>query len=293
LGPVDIAGIILAAVVALIVIFAVVQLATGRLFGVSWPHWRGQWVEEIGKGGVWQKQVEDQTVAGSFREVEIRGIAGSIEVSGGSGDGVRVHSVKTGTPRALEAIRVDIQKEGDRLLVSEKRESWGMMRPGSINFSITLPRGVTSVFAHTVSGSVKVRDVEPGVSQRLESVSGGISTSRAADLQAHTTSGSIDFVFAGRDLEARSISGAIDGTIDSIERGGSVRIGTISGSVDVDAPPSLDARLTLRSTSGSVSCGFPVTVLTQNRNSLEGTVGGGSIPVEITSTSGSISLRKK
>jgi DUF4097 and DUF4098 domain-containing protein YvlB len=204
-----------------------------------------------------------------------------------------VHAVRSGTPRALEGIRVDIQKEGDRLMVSEKRESWGMMRPGSIDFSVTLPRGVTSVVAHTVSGRVTVRDVGPGIAQRLESVSGSISTSRAADLLAKTTSGRIDFVFAGRDLEAHSISGSVDGTIDSIGRDGSVRITTISGSVNVDAPQSLDARLVLHSVSGSVTCGYPVTVSLQKRNTLEGAIGAGNVPVEISTTSGSIALQKK
>ncbi len=294
LGPVDIAGITLGTIAILIVILGIVQLASGRLFGFAGWRDRGAWLEELGSAGPWQRLEEDQTVAGSFREVEIRGVAGSIEVSSGTETGVRVHSVKTGlSNQAMESLRVDIQKEGDRLVISEKRESPGFLRGGSIEFSVTLPRGVKSLTAHTVSGSVTVRDVDPGISQRLETISGSVSTSRVADLHASTTSGRIDFVFAGKELEARSISGSVDGTIESIDKGGSVRISTISGSVSVDAFSALDARLMLRSLSGSVSTAFPVTASLQKRNSLEGTIGGGAVPVDISTTSGSISLNRR
>jgi hypothetical protein len=293
LGPVDIAGITLGGVAIALVIVSIVVLTTSRPLGAGWPRGPRAWAQEFERGGPWQKTEEDQTVSGSFREVEIRGVAGSIAVVGGGEGGVQVHSVKSAfSPRAMEDLKVGIEKEGDRLVVSEKRER-AFMRGGSIDFTVTVPKGVQTLTAHTVSGSVSVRGLGPGVAQRLETVSGSVTTDRSGDLHASTTSGRVEFHFAGRDLEARSISGSVDGTIDAIERGGSVRISTISGSVSVAAFAALDARLNLHSLSGSVSCGFPVTAATKKNNALEGSVGAGSVPVEISTTSGSISLDRK
>jgi DUF4097 and DUF4098 domain-containing protein YvlB len=144
-----------------------------------------------------------------------------------------------------------------------------------------------------VSGSVTVRDAGPGVDQWLNTVSGSISTNGSRDLHASTTSGSIDFVFAGKALDAHSVSGSMEGTIDSIEKGGSVAMRTVSGSVRVDAFQGLDASLDLRSVSGAVSCDFPVSVVEQRPRRLQGRIGQGSIPVEIRTTSGQISISQK
>ena len=155
-----------------------------------------------------------------------------------------------------------------------------------------MPKSVTIVRAHSVSGSLTVRDVGPGVDQWLNTVSGSITTDGARDLQSGTTSGSIDFVSAGKALEARSISGSITGAIDSLEKGGSVSMRTVSGSVSVSAFDGLDASVDLRSVSGTVSCDFPVSVTTQKRTQLQGRIGQGSVPVEIRTTSGGISINK-
>jgi hypothetical protein len=112
------------------------------------------------------------------------------------------------------------------------------------------------------------RDARPSVDQWLNTVSGSISTNGSRDLHASTTS-------------------------DSIEKGGSVAMHTISGSVRVDAFPGLDASLDLRSVSGTVSCDFPVSVVEQRRSRLQGRIGQGSIPVEIQTTSGQIRIGRK
>jgi DUF4097 and DUF4098 domain-containing protein YvlB len=66
----------------------------------------------------------------------------------------------------------------------------------------------------------------------------------------------------------------------------------VSGSVDLEAFSALDAFVSLRSVSGGVACGFPLTVTEQRRNSLEGNIGSGSSRVEVTTTSGLITIRR-
>jgi hypothetical protein len=292
LSPIDILGITLGTIVILVVIVGAIVVARVGRFRAPWSWDSRGWVEELSPGSE-QREEKDQTIQGSFREIDVSNIAGEIRVSGGGSGGVQVHSVKTApSARALQAVQVQIDTQGDRLVIREKREDLPMFRSGSISYSVTIPKGVKSVIAHSVSGSITV-DVEAGIDQRLETISGSIRTSRAANMRASSTSGMIDFAFAGSTLDVHSISGAIKGQIDSIDKNGSVNAGTVSGSIDLSAFPGLEATLNLRSLSGHVSCDFPMTISVQKNNTLEGRIGGGAVSINANTVSGSIDIRKK
>ncbi len=295
-SPIDILGITLGVIVILMLAGSIVFIAQNRMhsFRLSIPEMRGWWDDGEFPIGGREEAENDQQIEGAFTEVEIRNVAGSIEVIGAASGPVNVHSVKRAPSRAsLDALRVDIQKQGSRLVIEEKRDAPPAGWRGSIEFAVTVPKTVKVVRARSVSGSVTVRDAGLGVDQWLNTVSGSITTNGSRDLRAGTTSGSIDFVFAGKTLEARSISGSIEGAIDAIEKGGSISMQSVSGSVRVDAFAGLDASLDLRSVSGTVSCGFPVSIMEQRRNRLQGRIGQGSIPVEIRTTSGGIRIAQK
>jgi DUF4097 and DUF4098 domain-containing protein YvlB len=137
-----------------------------------------------------------------------------------------------------------------------------------------------------------VEDVQPGISQKISTVSGSVSTAKTGNLDVSSTSGSITFVFGGQDLEARTVSGSIQGKIDSLNKDGSVRLHSVSGSIEMDAFAAVDASVSLHSLSGAVSCNFPLSATDQKRNSLEGRIGGGSARLEATTTSGPITIRR-
>jgi DUF4097 and DUF4098 domain-containing protein YvlB len=286
LGPVDIIGITLGAIAFVIVVASLAIMASNRPFFVR-ADMGGYFV-----GGD-QKVENDEEVPGQFTEVEVRNVAGAIQITGRDRDGVGVHSEKTApTQAALDALKVRIEPRGNRLVLEETREPSFMSR-GYISFNISIPKGVKLIEAHSVSGSITVSNVQPGVDQVLGTVSGSVSTSESGDLDASSTSGSIEFNFAGKNLKAGTVSGSINGQIDSIEATGSVRLKSISGSVQVAAFPSLEASVALSSVSGSVSCGFLITIEEQKRNSLKGKIGSGAVPVDISTVSGQISISKK
>jgi len=82
----------------------------------------------------------------------------------------------------------------------------------------------------------------------------------------------------------------VQGKIRNLDPRGSVEINTISGGVDLEVFSGLDAALKLQSVSGSISCDFPVQITEQRRTKLEGTVGDGSVPFEVKTVSGRITL---
>lgn len=297
LSPVDIAGITLGVIVILVVVGAVALLARGRLLNLSWngPDFAGFWDGTSGatESAGSTREEKDERFTGDISALEVRTVAGAIEIHGGDTDAVVVHSAKSAVfPKAMERLRVGIQRNGGRLVVEEKHEGGFMRSAGSVSFTITVPRGVKNIEAHSVSGSVTVDRLPPGVEQKLTTVSGSISTSRTGDLDASSTSGSITFGFAGRNLEARTVSGSIQGRVESLDKAGIIRVNTVSGAVAMDAFVTLDATVSLHSLSGGVSCEFPVTVSDQKRNALEGRIGNGNARVEVTTTSGPITIRR-
>ena len=292
-SPIDILGITLGVVVILVVVGSIALIARGRTPGFQW--------NDLGMGRMWDKSAHpgptqaenDEVVSGDFATVEIRNIAGSIEVHSGTVPGVRVHSVKNAMfPAALEKVTVAIEKRGNRLLVEERHDGGFFMSAGTVSFDITIPQGVKVIEAHSVSGSVTIHDVPAGVDQTLTTVSGSISTARARNLDASSTSGSIQFLFDGSRLQARSVSGSIQGRIEGMDKGGSVGVRTVSGSVDVEAFPDLDAKVALSSVSGGVSCELPLVITQQRRNLLEGKTRDGAGRLEVSTTSGPITIRR-
>jgi DUF4097 and DUF4098 domain-containing protein YvlB len=296
LSPIDILGITLGVIVILIVIGSVVTIARGRMFNAQWSF--------VGRNAPWNggdfsfgppvREEKDEQVPAGASEIELRNVAGSIEISGSpSASSIAVHSVKTAPFKAaLDNVRVDIQKEGSRLIVEEKHEPGFLTRTGTVSFRVVVPKGMTVIDAHSVSGGITIQGVEPGIDQSLSTISGGITTERARNLDASSTSGSIHFTSSGSTLNVRSVSGSIDGVIESLGTGGSAHLGTVSGSVSLDAFAGLDAKVSLHSLSGRVSCSFPVTVSEQKNNRLSGTIGRGSADVDVGTVSGSISISK-
>ena len=295
-SPIDILGITLGVIAILVVVGSIVTIARGRMFDAQWSF--------LGRGAPWNdggfsfgpavREEKDELVPSGATEIELRNVAGAIEVSSSTGaSAIAVHSVRTAPFRAaLVRVRVDIQKEGNRLIVAERHDPGFMMRAGSVAFTVVVPRGMKVIDAHSVSGGITVRGVETGIDMNLSTISGGITTDRARNLEASSASGSIRFTSSGSNVSVRSVSGSINGVIESLGSGGSAHLNTVSGSVTLDAFAALDATVSLHSLSGQVSCAFPIAVSDQKKNRLEGTIGKGSAHLDVGTLSGSISVSK-
>jgi len=297
LSSVDVLGITLGVIAIVLVVGSVVAISHNRMWNAGWSFSEGRgWFESGGFsfGGAAVREEKDETVPTGVTEIEVRNIAGSIDVSGSaSATDVAVHSVKTGpTTAALANVHVDIQKRGSRLVLEEKHDEGLFPRSGTVSFQIVIPNGVKVVEAHSISGSITVRDVQPGIDETLSTISGSVSTSAARNLDASTTSGGIQFAMTGSTLNARSVSGSITGTMAGLGNGASARLSTISGSVSLGSSGQMDANVSLHSVSGRVSCDFPITIQQEKRNRLEGKIGNGSGTLDVGTVSGGISVTK-
>ncbi len=227
----------------------------------------------------------------SVQNLEVNNVSGPVRVEGWDRDTIEVHYVKQARgQQALEDFRVEILAEGDTLKVRPVYSSQAGFRFGPVSFDLKVPSTLRQISVHSVSGRIEVQKLSADIEQELETVSGSIFTDRSGNLRAKSTSGGIEFSFAGDRLYAKSVSGTINGKIRSLGRGGSVEVETVSGSVNLSAFAGLDAELRLQSLSGSISCGFPLQITEKKRNRLEGRIGTGAVPLTAKTVSGSINL---
>ncbi len=110
------------------------------------------------------------------------------------------------------------------------------------------------------------------------------------DLEVSLSSGSLEIDgFTGR-LSGRLSSGSVDMKIDKLVDDIELRLS--SGSVEIDfSENDLDAELELRTSSGDIEVDFPVLITDKQKdNRLTGKVGNGKYKINITCSSGDISL---
>jgi hypothetical protein len=285
----EILAILLGVVSLALVLGALVYLLGARPFhrlrSPWFTHLEGRW------GGSWESEEGTETVSQRVQRLEVSNVSGPVRVEGWQQDGIEVHYRKQARGReALEDLRIEILVDGDTLKVRPLYTSQGGFRFGPVAFELKVPSTLGQLRVHSVSGRVEVAGLAQDVEQDLETISGSILSERSGNLRAKSTSGGIDFSFAGDRLNVKTISGTVNGKIRSLQRGGQVDVESVSGSVNLSAFAGLDAELRLQSLSGSISCGFPLQLQDKKRNRLEGRIGAGSGRVAAKTVSGSISL---
>jgi hypothetical protein len=291
---VDILGPVFGLLAAALTVYALVYLLWIEPFyrGESYRPFDGPG-RSIVTGPGWESQEVTERFEGSFRDLEIRNVSGPIVIEGWNQDYVEVRYIKEArSARYLEEFEIEIEPRGSRLSIRPIYRNIAGSPFGSVSFDVKVPSSVKEIQANNISGNINIDNMGAGITQILETVSGRIDTKRSGDLRARSISGSIRFASDGKTLDINSTSGRIDGEILGLNPDGSVEIHTISGSVNLEVFSGLDADLELQSVSGSVSCEFPVQIIEQKRNKLEGTVGDGTVPFEVKTVSGRISLSR-
>jgi hypothetical protein len=287
---VDVIGPILGVVAVGMVVFSLVYLLSIR------PFYRGG-SYDIGRGFEtatgWVRAEGSESFSQGFQALVVQNVSGPVHIEGWSENSIRVSWAKEArSESALQEFEIRMQPSGRTLEVQPIYGAMPGTQFGAVSFEIRIPASLSEVRVKNVSGRVMLENLPAGLDQELETVSGSIETERAAGLRAKSVSGSIDFVSSGGRINVNTTSGRIKGQILGLARGDSVDIDSISGSVELKAFAGLDAAVTLQSVSGSISCDFPLQVSEQRRNRLEGTIGGGSVPIQVKTVSGSIRLQR-
>lgn len=151
---------------------------------------------------------------------------------------------------------------------------WGGGRSNDVQveFIVRLPAGV-NVDARSVNGSIEIDGA-------------------TSEVIAHTTNGHIEARSSGGPVRATTTNGDVTvraGALDTHD----MEYRTTNGSITVELPASANAELDMHTINGSISSDFPVTMEgTFSRRNMRGTLGKGGPRIRLSTTNGSIRLRK-
>ncbi|MFL6278215.1 MAG: DUF4097 family beta strand repeat-containing protein [Blastocatellia bacterium] len=213
---------------------------------------------------------------GSGGQIHIGNVSGDVTVTGYDGDAVIVKGFKEGADRD----RLDFED-----LSSAGRVEVRALYPkrcdceASIRFDVQVPRAVKYDFDHisSVSGNVKVSQVSGRVH----------ATSVSGEVKVEGVSGSVT---------AKSVSGDVEVEINRLDGASEdMKFSSVSGNVNVRMPSEIDADVDMSSLSGGIHTDFPIEVTKERfgpRTSARGKLGNGSRRLQLSSVSGSLSLRR-
>jgi len=154
--------------------------------------------------------------------------------------------------------------------------------------SIEIEGANGSVYARTGSGSINATNVAGGFDGQTGSGHLTLEQSAAGSVHAQTGSGGLELRHVKGSLQAEAGSG--DVRVEG-QATGEWMIRTGSGSVQLRLPDNASFDLDAHTGSGSINLNHPVTVQGSiGRREVKGKVGGGGVPVEVQTGSGSIKI---
>jgi DUF4097 and DUF4098 domain-containing protein YvlB len=210
--------------------------------------------------------INERGAADPTGHVEVSNTAGSVEVTGWARNEVEV----TGTLGA-GAERLEFSTAGKLTRVKVINPSHSHRTEATV-LVIKVPVG-SSLFVNTVSADIRAREVKG--SQRLQSVSGDIDTTAAAeDLECKTVSGDVTVTGTGQrgmltvttvsgDARVTRASGEVNGNtvsgnlVIAMEESSRSRLRSTSGNLELNGRLTPDARLDFESISGDVRLDMP------------------------------------
>jgi DUF4097 and DUF4098 domain-containing protein YvlB len=228
--------------------------------------------------------------------LEISNVSGDIDVNVG-GDVVVVKATKNAaTPETLKGVNVEVREKGSKVIVETEypKHTKGESKI-RVDFDVTIPEGV-ELAATTVSGDVTVTNVK---TVEASAVSGTVNVSGAYE-KASVSTVSGDAVIDNpsgptKRLAVNTVQGDIEAKVSLPGGGGDYAFSAVDGDITLTlSGDAVDYDVELASLSGNVETELPLKkesgfVGTE----YEGTAGAATNDIDVSTVSGSITLKTK
>ncbi len=223
----------------------------------------------------------------------LRNTNGLIRVTTWDRNEVEISALKTAYRHKenLDRVKIEVETPGSDVQVDTIYEKFHNLNV-KVDYEVKVPEGVILEAIRSTNGDVELTgrfsDVKAGTTNGDVRVDGA-----EGRLDLGTTNGGIH----GRNLKgsvtADTTNGSIHLDLDDVK--GDVRAETTNGSIEMRLGGSINAEFSARSTNGSITVDFPVTVqgAISSRHRIQGRIGSGGPAIEVETTNGSIRILKK
>jgi hypothetical protein len=243
------------------------------------------WAQDQGREFHWSGKLT------AHQLLEIKNINGDIDAKSTNGDQAQVTAVKTGPEADRVQIQVVPSGEGVTICAVYPASTFGGESSGrcesgdrdhssnvrgdrtKVHFTVMLPKEVR-FSGMNVNGNINAEDMQGEVRANTVNGSARISTTRWA--------------------EVNTVNGSVHVSMGDAAWNGTLKIGSVNGSIELRMPDDLNADVSFKSVNGNMSSDFPLTI-TNNwpvGHHAHGTVGSGGRQLVIETVNGSVQLRK-
>jgi len=245
---------------------------------------------------------DNSFTVGESSMVIVHGENGRIEVTSGANSTVAVHATLRGTDR----IKYSVEQDGDTITVNAQvDQGWWPVSAGA-DFVITVPIR-TELALETSNGPIELRGTAGSAS--LATSNGRIFVEDLmGDVNATTSNSAIDvagmqgngvFRTSNASVDLQQVSGEVDAQtsngrisyIGNMTAGGSNRLITSNGAVDVELLGVPSVSLAAQTSNAKVTCRWPITATETGDNRLVGVIGDGQAALYIRTSNAGVTIR--
>lgn len=220
------------------------------------------------------------------RTVEIRGVNGSIQAMGGTGDQVEIVATRRGRRSDPDSVQIRTVEHDGGVTVCALYPSSDPALPNEC-----LPGGKGRMNSKNNDVNVAfVVKVPAGVRLFARTVNGAIDASAlSADVDAETVNGSVKIETSGV-ARAQTVNGSVQAAMGRADWASDLEFRTVNGSIHVTLPATASTTVDAETVNGRIVSDFAVTGSTVTRRRLKGTIGQGGRGMSLETVNGSIHL---
>lgn len=224
----------------------------------------------------------------------LKNVNGQVTITAWAEEKVEIKALKRTNKAAenLQKVKIEVTSTAGGVAVDTiypKSENTGV----SVDYEVKAPAGIRLADIHTVNGGLDL--IGSFGRTGASTVNGDVEVENASGgLDLETTNGDIKAINIHGGISAHTTNGSIDLDLESLEA--DIQAETTNGGIALRlrAPEEANATLDARTTNGSISFDFPVTLqsLEKSKHRLRGQIGRGGPLVSLKTVNGSIRLSR-
>jgi len=225
------------------------------------------------------------------KEIEIKGVNGSIEASAAAGNQIEVTADKRARRDDPDDVTIEVVEHDGGVTICAVYPTPSRARRD--NECAPGRRGHMSTEDNDVRVNFHVK-VPAGVRFAGRTVNGDVTTDQlSGDVDVTTVNGDLEIGTSGV-AEATTVNGSIEVRMGRADWSGSLDFTTVNGSITVYLPADLSTDIEAQTVNGDLESDFPLTVSGRfGMRRIRGTIGAGGRTLELKTVNGSIKLRKQ
>jgi hypothetical protein len=252
-------------------------------------------LSEFGDSSRFKEEFHESHPMKAGGQLYLENMNGSVEVQGWDQATADISGTKSAsTEQSLSALKIDIVASDDSIRIRTVRPSGHMGGMGA-RYVIKVPRQTRLEKIATSNGRITITGIE--ASARLETSNGSVNADGVkGGLEVSTSNGSIRVSLSDivdrQPVTLRTSNGSVQLSVASPGLG-DLAVSTSNGSITAQLPASVAATVDASTSNGSITNEFSDTFRgTSKKNHLEGSIGTGGPRIRLSTSNGSIRLRK-